>query len=215
MKALPIALSTEMVYSTLEDIKTQTRRICKHQFWSYSELVDVNTNGITQKVDRSVSCPYGQVGDVLWVREEHKITFSTDKSWVFVEFRNGSRYQYRMKHLDPQLALRLLNRKTIGKWQRARFLPKDFARIHLEITKIRVQRLQDISEQDAEAEGIRIEPDGYFCWNYMTSNWGDFGFNPISSFLSLWEYINGVKSLDTNPWVWVIEFKRVDNPFKS
>jgi hypothetical protein len=237
MKSLPLAFSTEMVHSTLEDLKTQTRRtngleaINKNpddwQFewadykldkpWRFTQISSINQFNLTNRTftQEAIKCPYGSFGDVLWVREEHKITFSEDKSWVFVDFRNDSRYQYRMKHLDPKLAQRLLNRKTIGKWQRARFLPKAFARVQLAITKIRVQRLQDISELDAISEGVKKNHHGFKKYTpHIPSHFAVTGVcmsTAYASFQTLWISIYGEESWDANPWVWVIEFKRIDN----
>lgn len=203
----PIAYSTDMVLATLDGRKKQTRRVCKHQYWSHSELVDVNINGISQKVDRNVSCPYGQKGDVLWVREEHLITFSDDKYWITVEFKDGYKFTIYYKELSLNLLKRLYKRKTIGKWQRARFLPKEFARLWLMVTNVRVEKLKEISREDAIAEGVfEIEKDEAYK-DYMEQAGSYAG--PIGSFFSLWESINGFDSIFLNAWVWVIEFKVV------
>lgn len=213
----PIAYSTEMVLATLDGRKSKTRRVCKHQHWSHSELVDVNINGISQKVDRNVSCPYGQKGDILWVREEHLITFSEDKCWITVEFKDGYKFTVYFKEMSLILLERLRKRKTLGKWQRARFLPKEFARLWLKVNNVRVERLQDISNIDALAEGIEtgpMETDPFsketlptykiygevdrFIWTL-----------PAVSFKSLWRSINGPDSWAANPWVWVVQFKVV------
>jgi hypothetical protein len=172
-----------------------TRRICKYQYWSYSEQVTVNCNGITQRVDKNVSCPYGKVGDKLWVREtfvpdyfdDHKPAYKADWNEIAAEYIN-----------EP-------------KWKPSIHMPKSAARIWLEIISIKVERLQDITNTDSESEGIKTKKingsevyDDYNCPDSFP-----FIF-PAQSFKSLWSKINGIESWNANPWVWVIEFKRVE-----
>lgn len=202
MKEHPILFSTPMVDAITALRKTMTRRICKYQTWSFSELNDVNSNGITQKKDRSVSCPYGQVGDVLWVREEHLLTFEGN-FWT-IEYRDGTTITLFYKKLSADLNKRLAARKTLGKWQRSRFLPKELSRIWLKITSIKVERLQEISSREAIHEGIE---------NLSIASWKDYisplryCSNPRDSFCSLWISINGNESWEADPWVWAIEFE--------
>ena len=190
MKYIPILFSTPMVQAIMEGRKTQTRRVCKHQYWSYHEIVDVNVNGITQKVDRSVSCPYGKVGDVLWVRE----------GWAPLGEYPNNTYMYKADTHQPY-----------SKWKPSIHMPKEACRIFLEITNIRVERLQDISDKDAIAEGIE-RMQGVFWWkNYLNDPLPGTS-SPTVSFCTLWQSINGKESLKSNPWVWVIEFKRIEKP---
>ncbi|WP_432328883.1 hypothetical protein ACRQ5D_10770 [Mucilaginibacter sp. P25] len=96
-------------------------------------------------------------------------------------------------------------RKTLGHWQRARFLPKEFSRIWLEITDIRIDRLNDITEADAIAEGVEIVSHDGLYKHYYDKN---FEFeSSVESFTTLWVSINGLSSWEKNPWVWVISFK--------
>lgn len=202
MKEHPILFSTPMVEAITAGRKMMTRRICKHQTWSFSELNDVNSNGITQKKDRSVSCPYGQVGDLLWVREEHLLTFEGN-FWT-IEYRDETTITLFYKKLSADLNKRLAARKTLGKWQRSRFLPKELSRIWLKITSIKAERLQDISSREAIHEGI--ENLSIAAWkDYQNDN--SFYQNPRASFQSLWMKINGPISWMQNPWVWAIEFE--------
>lgn len=135
-------------------------------------------------------CPYGQPGDRLWVRE----------TW------NGDRMDlvYRATHDGPPPG---------GKWHPSIFMPRWASRILLEITNVRVERLNDISEEDAINEGIIKDSDGFFIASdspeahhflrqpHLTAK---------GAFHTLWESINGPGSWESNPWVWVIEFKRVE-----
>ena len=208
----PILFSTPMVQAILEGRKTMTRRISKHQYWSFSELIDVNNNGITQKTDRSVSCKYGSVGDKLWVRETwcNLNKPGIDPEYVFkTETLDAEDY-------DP----------SEWKWKPSIHMPKAAARIWLEIVSIRVEHLQDISEADAIAEGVLLletEEDvqvwGKAGWgvaqtlnhykNYLKN--ADFSIHYAKdSFTTLWYEINGIQSWLDNPWVWVIEFKRIN-----
>lgn len=120
-------------------------------------------------------------GDVLWVRE----TWTEEYFTVDHTMREDHQFMYKA----DQYGERKIN------WKPSIHMPKIACRIKLKITNIRVERLQDISERDAEAEGvIRIELYKTFVWEYET----------------LWEIINGKGSWDKNPWVWVVEFKRID-----
>ncbi|MCO1337108.1 hypothetical protein MO867_22550, partial [Microbulbifer sp. OS29] len=104
-----------------------------------------------------------------------------------------------------------------GGWRPSIHMPRWASRITLEITAIRIQRIQDISEEDAKAEGLR--------WHSLYREWGGVELhpdsrpdlpqwrwydNPVEAFKNLWESINGAGSWDQNPWVWVIEFRRVE-----
>lgn len=97
------------------------------------------------------------------------------------------------------------------KWKPSLFMPKEACRIWLEVTNVRLERLQDISEEDAIAEGVISEKiDAIHKWKDYSRQ----GYLPIAkfSFFSLWEKINGKESVSENPWVWVYEFKKVEMP---
>jgi hypothetical protein len=223
MKTRPILFSPEMVKAVQDDRKTMTRRICKHQYWSFSELLDVNTNKITQKVDRNVSCPYGKIGDVLWVKE----TFYAYGEWIkngvsknmgrqkykFIDM-TGADFEYKYSVEGP-LRLKPSRLDGIGWYKRnSIFMPKKAARLFLMIKDMRVERLQDISEKDAIKEGtnssIPMRDMQYLKGsNYkLPSPFLEHQF----AFLVLWAKINGVQSWDANPWVWVISFERIGKP---
>jgi hypothetical protein len=172
MNEHPILFSPSMVQANLEDRKTMTRRICKHQTWSYSELHDVNVNAITRKTDKTVSCPYGKPGDLLWVRESFQIAHGN------IFFRADGEEQ-----------------SSVFKWKPSIHMPKTAARIWLQIEEIRVERLNEISEEDAIAEGIEVinsERYGKLFRDYMNHpDSSDKGFkDSILSFRSLFLSIN-------------------------
>lgn len=196
MKEIPILFSTPMVQAILAGRKTQTRRVVK------DKLLQSNKDEFEEEflLATMAKCPYGQVGDVLWVRE----TFGQGVS---------GKYYYKTKNdmVTDELAEQLVIR-----WKSPRFMTKNAARIWLRITNVRVERLQDISEEDAVAEGV-----DNWTWKNMATpqNWMDYT-DPTSpplcsaydSFCSLWDSINGEQSWNDNPWVWVIKFERIEKP---
>jgi len=110
-------------------------------------------------------------------------------------------------------------------WKPSIHMPKEVCRLFLKVTNVRVERLKDISEEDAKAEGIETKPYGsppYFCTIDYTCKPHKSGFRPgfcadtgdqfRKSFFTLWESINGKESLDYNPWVWVYDFEITEKP---
>jgi len=191
MKQRPILFSTIMVQAILQGRKTQTRREVKPQ----PNITDGRDIAFTLN-----KWTYGQPGDVLWVRETY---FPVFKHIHAPLFQGQSKYMYKA------------DEAFIGehKWKPSIHMPKAAARIWLQITNVRVERLHDISQEDAKAEGIeRISIDniGYRWKDYEpTDSWYLFA---VASFWSLWRKINGVDSYNANPWVWVIEFQPIANP---
>jgi hypothetical protein len=133
-------------------------------------------------------CPYGQPGELLWLRE-------TFKKW-----QDG--VAYKADHRDDDLA-----NAVHAPWKPSIHMPRWASRIDLLITGVRVERLQDISEDDARAEGAReCDPvSGREVLLAGPSQRGSFRLH----YRDIWESINGPGSWDANPWVWVIEFERV------
>jgi hypothetical protein len=191
----PILFSTPMVQAIMEGRKTQTRRIVKD-----SMLQENNGKYDEEFLLLTVKkCPYGEVGDVLWVRE----TFNSDYGFKDMEGNvvpPGILYKAKVSSLPNGL-----------KWKPSIFMPKSIARIWLQITSIKVERLKDISEEDAKAEGVEKIADygttGYKLYTEPEASYSDI--DAKHSFESLWESINGRESWDSNPWVWVIEFKQI------
>jgi hypothetical protein len=136
-------------------------------------------------------CPYGKVQEKLWVRETWadylgEIVYRADEGLEGIGFAPESL-----------------------KWKPSIFMPRSASRITLEITDIRVERLQDISEEDAIAEGIMYED--HYSRRYFDSLAEDYSYkSPIDSYQSLWDSINGDKHpWESNCWVWVISFRRM------
>lgn len=178
MKERPILFSGEMVRAILDGRKTQTRRVVKFD-WCGS------ANGLLHQAsfDPAYKCPYGKVGDRLWVRE----------TWA--------------KLLSGRIWYRADGHSiNDGGWRPSIHMPRWASRITLEITGVWVERLQAIGQNDAFREGVRRAADGRW-FNYAPD--GPTHNSARGSFISLWESINGPGSWDANPWVWVIEFKRI------
>ena len=183
MKERPILFSAPMVRALLAGTKTQTRRIVKARDL---EWMDVHQG--LREPDNAERCPYGQPGDRLWVRETFARIDGQTRPWIETD------YQATYTHGD-----RLGDTLGIKKrWTPSIHMPRHASRITLEVTGVRVERLQDISEADAIAEGVRNSlhlPGGRFA---------------RENFEHLWWTIHGDGSWESNPWVWVIEFKRVE-----
>lgn len=158
----PILFSGQMVNAILTGKKTQTRRVIKPQ-----SLLDNHT-----RVDACYKCPYGAPGDLLWVRETFDVRTVAGDTVVFYRADCGS---------DGDGA----------KWKPSIFMPRALSRISLKITDVRVERLQEMKREEAEAEGIGDSP----LWR--------------PAFKQLWDAINAKRghSWDSNPWVWVIKFE--------
>jgi hypothetical protein len=172
-------------------------------------------DGIHRLASDIIACPYGQPGDRLWVRETwaHYQTVNHARrpdGRSFSEVSDGMA-GYRADGHDTIEDFRNHVRMTSGcdleaveinadRWRPSIHMPRWASRILLEIADVRVQRLQDISEEDAKAEGC-------YAKTYRDGR----GHEPASvDFRYLWESINGAGSWDANPWVWAISFRRVD-----
>ena len=211
MKPYPILFSTEMVQAILEGRKTQTRRVIKTQPENdvYFEVKKVSEGVLfdyNQGIDGSkvVRCPYGKVGDVLWVRETWCLTTPFGPEEYYFGYKTSSQAEIK--------ASEKYDYYSPDEWKPSIHMPKEACRIFLQITNIRVERLKDISAEDAFREGINYsydEEEGYKYWHYIKKK---FGPSPIHSFQTLWESINGEESWEANPWVWVIEFERTVKP---
>ena len=206
MKAKPIIFNGDMVRAILDGRKTQTRRVLKLPkgcFWVYDDLgtdgmwTDSNLDhGIWHAEE--VACPYGQPGDLLWVRE----TFTKTQHGLPV-------YKSDAKDADGKYWPSVACDKEGVIWTPSIHMPRWASRITLEITGVRVERLQDISESDALEEGI--------TYNDIPNNGLD-TMRARTWFRGLWSSIYGEESWHANPWVWVIEFnphlKNVDEMLK-
>ncbi|HEU0117012.1 MAG TPA: hypothetical protein VFR09_00135 [Alphaproteobacteria bacterium] len=205
MKERPILMNGAMVRATLrdEDPKTQTRRIVKPQPPAAAREVftfhhpDPRTHFYgfdgDALMDWAQPCPYGEVGDRLYVRETWQ-----HSNYPFGPYDPDCLVFYRADYLDDPLGPDL-ERSADGirrQWRPSIHMPRAAVRTILEVTGVRVERLQKISEDDARAEGVEASANPVFPYAY--------------AFGQLWESINGKGSWYANPWVWVVEFKRIE-----
>lgn len=205
MRERPILFSAPMVRAILAGAKTQTRRIVKMKTHYQIEERDNGTpwpwmyDG-DRDADSWMACPYGVRGTRLWVRETFCDDWHMDRG--VIEYR-----------ADGELDSDMFDAGCT--WRPSIHMPRWASRITLEVTDVRVERLQDISEKDAQAEGIERTEDffGCPCWRvYGEPDGADVVApdDPIGSYRSLWESINGPGSWEANPWVWVVSFRRLD-----
>lgn len=204
MKERPIIFNAEMVRAILDGRKTQTRRLVpawqlpkhypdntenprynwmataqRHRRWGYGVFGETEV-ACAKELSEMAPCPFGSAGNRLWVRE----TFGDC----------GSRLVYRADSNDGASC-------KVKRWVPSIHMPRDACRLTLEITSVRVERLNDISNDDAKAEGYPAEreADGASC-------------DPWLWFRDLWDGVYPEQTFKDNPWVWVIEFKRAGAP---
>lgn len=211
MKERPILFSGEMVRAILDGRKTQTRRVVKPQPRVIHALycdASCETNLNFGKYGR-IHCKFGMKGDQLWVKE----TFGICSGIEPAKPKFGHKIYYRStmnaKDGSPAQEKGIAKGWPVDKWRPSIFMPRFASRITLEIVSVRVERLQEISEEDAKAEGITIPECVGLSVCAGGCNYCEVKASPIQHYRKLWEKINGAGSWDANPWVWVIEFKRV------
>lgn len=215
MKERPILFSAPMVRAILDGRKTQTRRILKpaplppvarwimsNNQWVPKALNEVVQQQYVSTWPMSLKCPYGIIGDRLWVRE----TFAP----VYDSCEHPELPDCPKEEWITGYAYKAYGVNTVDKWKPSIFMPRAASRITLEITNVRVERLQDISESDAKAEGViagcsncgdPVDYDNCKC-GIQKPEYRD-------SYIWLWNEINGKDAWNKNPWVWVIEFRRI------
>lgn len=207
-------MSAPMVLATLEDRKGQTRRIIKPQpegistfegetlpFWHVGGFRTHST------ATNRLICPYGKPGDRLWVRE----TWRTRKCFDNLSPNDIGKRVGKDVFYEADSALLDISgvreEFTPGRIRSSIHLPRWGSRITLEITGVRVERLREISEADAKAEGVQpwfeadLQPDGELREGPSQAY--------RAGFMEIWSSINGQDSWDLNPFVWVISFKRL------
>ena len=200
MKTRPILFNAEAVQAILAGRKTQTRRPVKPQPqlgkpWRHGWTID------PQEMDVPIAfCPYGIPGDRLWVRE----------TWAALESQNSRKprqtegpFWYKadrgLAHMRQGLC-RSLSSSDAGKWRPSIHMPRWASRLTLEVTAVRVERVQNITSDDAQAEG---------CKSTYTGQSGSWWYDYTVDFIRLWDSIYARRGYgwSANPWVWVVEFK--------
>ncbi|ENO4066484.1 hypothetical protein ACPEMX_02020 [Klebsiella quasipneumoniae] len=198
MKERGMIFNGEMVRAILDGRKTQTRRPIKWKQTRFTEIGEREdgskwpwSEDAEHACDFWHPCPFGAVGDRIWVRETWNkygglLTYRADHDWI-----------------DD------MRKETVctAKWVPSIHMPRWASRILLEITDVRVERLNSISQEDAQAEGLELTG-----WRptYSDPDSGGEVMTPYDNFAELWSSIYGDESWQANPWVWVIEFKRIE-----
>jgi hypothetical protein len=213
MRERPISFSGPMVRALLAGAKTQTRRELKKlaRFGAVTEFQASDTKGYQwQFRDKRLlwndltreqllaACPYGVVGDQLWVREATlKVE---DRGWVgpvYVESDAGRHaLEWGYGESDDPDFIEPYELKT----RPPMFMPRRYSRITLELTGVRVERLQAISVADCIAEGAQPLPPDPLCSQVCPEDY-------VAGYRAIWEQINGPGSWDANPWVWALSFR--------
>ena len=217
MKERPIIFGAPMVRAILSGSKSQTRRVVKPQpersgdgvlMWGASHRgMRFGVEGMDVPPGVLVRCPYGIGGDRLYVRETWMPDAPRDGTWAGVAFFGCKGSPLSMIPAQYRTPEHVIHRASwdghdmVG-WKPSIHMPRWASRITLEVTGVRVERLQDISIADALAEGVDVHKDHWAKnRNHICS--------PVQAFADLWKSINGPDSWDANPWVWAIEFKRI------
>ncbi|EMP9987306.1 hypothetical protein RFH01_000923 [Klebsiella pneumoniae] len=198
MKERGMIFNGEMVRALMSGRKTQTRRPIKWKQTRFTEIGEREdgskwpwSEDAEHACDFWHPCPFGDVGDRIWVRETWNkygglLTYRADHDWI-----------------DD------MRKETVctAKWVPSIHMPRWASRILLEITDVRVERLNSISQEDAQAEGLELTG-----WRptYSDPDSGGEVMTPYDNFAQLWESIYGEESWKANGWVWVISFKRVE-----
>ena len=229
-KERPILFSGSMIRAILENRKCQTRRVVKlagidfrgcggdkgtdwndPSSWGFEDE-DGNEWALAAHplVDHVIPCPHGVPGDTLWVRESFSAWFQCIHWYNYKGIRDdlaASNVFYRATHHYPD---------DDQKWVPSIFMPRWASRITLEITGVRVERVQEISEADAHAEGCGTMLNesgnaGWSAWPAPPPPWSGYSFR--NTFRHLWDTINAKRGYgwDANPWVWVVEFRRMES----
>ncbi|MDY7560241.1 hypothetical protein QN382_10845 [Pseudomonas sp. 10B1] len=231
----PIIFSAPMVTAILHGKKTVTRRIVKQVESASSvsprstqptlslgaEMAEATIESLPARLLHSTErCPYGRQGDVLWLKEtfyaygrwEARFNRGVNREeWRFLDttLSSGMNYQYaqpadylKTSRSDPRP----------GWWRRSNvFMPRRASRISLEITYVHKERLRDITDEQAIAEGftaLHNGTHGYFANHLPPPNAG-ISTTPVIAFAVFWQSLNGAESWEENPWVWVVGFRRI------
>lgn len=240
MKERSILFNAPMVRAVLDDSKTQTRRIAKLTDAGHVKEPGGHRRWHPGDPNARLACPYGQPGDRLWVREAWRIgawceddeelaidyLASAPEKTPWIEVPESAAFEkYWIQSSDDCIEAGVATDCNGDyHWEPGQspcrkrpsiHMPRWASRIMLEITAVRIERLQDISEEDAIAEGIfRLEYGGQISWRdySLDDEWAEVSpmlESPVDSYRTLWESINGAGSWVANPFVWVVEFKKV------
>lgn len=226
--------NAEMVRALLDGRKTQTRRPIKWKQTRFTEIGEREDGSKWQwsedaehACDFWHPCPFGAVGDRIWVRETWAILGNEDGcciDWEEKLCKEDERSAARIYRAscdqkpgnyglwsipdDADWKPHTKDYQYEGTWRPSIHMPRWASRILLEITDVRVERLNAINEHDAQAEGVARLRGGF--WKHYQPGWTQHQLSARGSFVTLWKSIYGEESWNSSPWVWVIEFKRVE-----
>ncbi len=196
------------VLATLAGLKTQTRRVIKPQppadtvrvgigatgFARAFALDDADTAPVWEK-----SCPYGKAGDTLWVREKWSVgTGDGVRTGLNIQYASGPPWLKEVPEGHRDDALLVAGKHGYGTWRSSIHMPRWASRLFLRLKSVRVERVQDIGADDYVREGVEATPEGTIK----------------VSFIALWNLLNAKRGYGwtVNPWVWVVEFERIEEP---
>ncbi|EOG8086187.1 TPA: hypothetical protein ACIR1F_003961 [Enterobacter roggenkampii] len=197
----------EMVRAILDGRKTQTRRIMKNQpAGDYPDTpalirsVDGGFQWYGHYGESSIfNCPFGAVGDRIWVRETWAEAGASAPDLKLYRANYPAHVPTHYENVPPAEDVR---------WTPSIHMPRWASRITLEITGVRVEQLKSISEDEARSEGVARLREGF--WKHYQPGWTQHQLSARGSFATLWDSIYGSGEWDRNPWVWVLEFKRIE-----
>ncbi len=203
--------NAEMVRALLDGRKTQTRRPIKWKQTRFTEIGEREdgskwpwSEDAEHACDFWHPCPFGAVGDRIWVREAFRVhSRATDVATLVYKASERNSWTEQTRRVPVAVCNKPA---TPEKWTPSLHMPRWASRILLEITDVRVERLNAISHADAIAEGAPPSHPSIDCVSQ------EYGFPDFSRswFGQTWQHIYGEESRDANPWVWVIEFKRIE-----
>lgn len=238
-KERPLLFSGPMVRALLAGTKTVTRRAAKFALLPHAagrnlgfsgvssyrnehtgavSLCSRRGDGVWEDLTEPLRCPFGQPGDRLWVRETWS-THADEVRWYEAKTPASASIYYLADGAlwrdddmrDGRGWCVPAGDPHVNHWRPSIFMPRWASRLTLEVVSVRVERLQEITEEDAKAEGIErissVGPCRAFGWRDYSGGAGFF--RPIESFRSLWTSINGPGSWEQNCWVWVVNFRRL------
>ncbi|MBZ7361706.1 hypothetical protein [Klebsiella grimontii] len=204
--------NAEMVRAILDGRKTQTRRPVKFPVLDRNLGCELAGNELAGELSAEsyLNSAFGKPGDRIWVRETFRV-HSRATDFATLVYKASVRNSWtEQTHRVP---VSVCNKPaTPEKWTPSLHMPCWASRILLEITDVRVERLNAISENDAQAEGVGKLQGGF--WQHYQPGWTQHQLSARGSFVTLWKSIYGEESWNSNPWVWVIEFKRIEGACK-
>jgi hypothetical protein len=202
----PIIFSTPMVKAILDGRKTQTRRVIKVDDAPENWKISIAGTSIVRAEPYDVKLPRYAIGNILWVREKWRTVdyeYCDGKWSASIEYADGIRGPRVFYYDNSDVGIPVDSIYSQTGWHSPIFMPRDAARIFLRVKNVRVERVQDITEEDAKAEG---------CIDGKSKDVLKFDLTARDVFAKLWNSINAKRGYrwETNPWVWVYEFEKIN-----